>query len=417
MANTRTHAWVIATILALALALPAAAQDRSEDEIGEDIARTGRQASELEEGLALTTEQIAKAREELIVLQDRLADARGRLRQAEGQLGLAEEGLVAAEERRDVAEKNLETALRLLEYAEQELAREETVLESQVIAAYKYGVAGRSDWVLQAVRQAQDPNDLVANIYKLRSVVAHQDDIVGRVLALRAEREELLADAEATREAAEDARADAADNLAIVTRLRDEAAAIAADVERDEARQREVLADLERDAAASQQVLAELQARQDALEQEQEQARARRMAAGGGVCPVVGAKAGRDFSNDWGYPRSGYRSHEGTDIFADRGTPVVAMYAGTVKEIRRVDTGLGGLFVSYWVAPGEHWYNAHLDSIPLDLHVGDRVSPGQQIGTVGNSGNARTTPPHLHIGHYFNDRAENPYPILADACQ
>ena len=413
----RTRGWAIAMLLAVALVSPASAQDRSEDQIAEEIHRTGQKASEVADGLEFTTEEIAKAREELAILQDRLASSRGKLQLLEGQLALAQDGLAAAEKRREVAEDNLAHAMRLLQFAEEELARAETLLQHQVIAAYKYGVAGRSDWVLQAVRQAQDPNDLVSNIYKLRSVVEHQDDVVGQVLELRQQREELLGQAEETRQLTEDARADAEDTLEVVTRLRDDAQLVTQEIARDEAQQRAVLDRLEQDAAAKAAVLASLEQRQAELEREQEEARARRIAAGGGICPVEGAKAGRDFTNDWGYPRSGGRSHEGTDIFANRGTAVYAMYAGTIKELRRIDTGLGGLFVSYWVAPGEHWYNAHLDTVASGLSVGDRVAAGQLIGTVGNTGNARTTPPHLHIGHYYNDVAENPYPILAQACQ
>lgn len=409
--------WVIALVFALALSPAASAQDRSESEIAEEIARTGQEATEVADGLSFTTEQITRAREELLVLQDRLATQRGKLQLLEGQLALAQEGLTAAEHRREIAEDNLAHALRLLQFAEEELAQAERTLESQVVAAYKYGVAGRSDWMLQAVRQAQNPNDLVSNIYKLRSVVEHQDAVVHDVLDLRAARDELVTQAEETRQLMESERAEAEHNLTVVTRLRDDAERVTAEIARDEARQKAVLDELEKDAAVKAQVLAELQARQDQLAKEQEEARARRVAAGGGICPVEGAKAGRDFTNDWGYPRPGSRSHEGTDIFAQRGTAVYAMYPGTIKELRRTDTGLGGLFVSYWVAPGEHWYNAHLDSIPPELSVGDSVVAGQLIGTVGNTGNARTTPPHLHIGHYYNDQAENPYPVLAQACR
>ncbi|MDX1657207.1 MAG: peptidoglycan DD-metalloendopeptidase family protein [Nitriliruptorales bacterium] len=415
--NTPIRWWAIVSMLAVALATPASAHDRSEDEIAEEMHRTGQQASEVADDLAITTERIAAAREELAVLQDRLAAQRGRLQVLEGQLALAQEGLAAAEVRREAAEENLAQAERLLRFAEEELAAAETRLQNQVVAAYKYGVAGRSDWMLQAVRQARDPNDLVSNIYKLRSVVEHQDTIVHEVLELRQEREDLLVRAEETRRQTEEARDDAEHTLAVVASLRDDAKRVAEEIARDEQRQQAVLNELQADAAAYEQVLEELRARQAALEEEQEAARARRVAAGGAVCPVEGAKAGRDFTNDWGYPRPGGRRHEGTDIFASRGTPVYAMYDGTIKELRRVDTGIGGLFVSYWVAPGEHWYNAHLDTVAPGISVGDAVAAGQQIGTVGNSGNARTTPPHLHIGHYFDDVAENPYPVLADACQ
>lgn len=99
----------------------------------------------------------------------------------------------------------------------------------------------------------------------------------------------------------------------------------------------------------------------------------------------------------------GRRSHDGVDIFAPRGTPVLATSAGVVN---RVDvTNLGGKVV--WLRDpvrNSNIYFAHLDS----QHVanGDRVQTGDTLGFVGNSGNARTTPPHLHFGVYR--RGEGP---------
>jgi murein DD-endopeptidase MepM/ murein hydrolase activator NlpD len=99
----------------------------------------------------------------------------------------------------------------------------------------------------------------------------------------------------------------------------------------------------------------------------------------------------------------GRRSHHGVDIFARRGTPVLATSAGVVG---RVDvTGLGGKVV--WLRDGvrnANIYYAHLDSQYVSR--GDRVEIGDTLGFVGNTGNARTTPPHLHFGIYR--RGEGP---------
>lgn len=106
----------------------------------------------------------------------------------------------------------------------------------------------------------------------------------------------------------------------------------------------------------------------------------------------------------FGDPReAGRRSHHGVDIFARRGTPVLATSAGTVN---RVDvTRLGGRVV--WLRDpirNANIYYAHLDS--QYVRDGDRVEVGDTVGFVGNSGNARTTPPHLHLGLYR--RGEGP---------
>jgi len=112
----------------------------------------------------------------------------------------------------------------------------------------------------------------------------------------------------------------------------------------------------------------------------------------------------RAVQSAFGAPReAGRRSHAGVDIFARRGTPVLATSAGVIN---RVDvTGLGGKVV--WLRDpvrNANIYFAHLDS--QYVRSGDRVEAGDTVGFVGNSGNARTTPPHLHFGIYR--RGEGP---------
>jgi murein DD-endopeptidase MepM/ murein hydrolase activator NlpD len=141
-----------------------------------------------------------------------------------------------------------------------------------------------------------------------------------------------------------------------------------------------------------------------------------RRAAADWVCPVEGSR----FVNDWGFPRSQERRHEGTDVFADEGTPIVAAVDAEVVAVNHVDrfngrSGFGGLTVSY-EADGQRFYNAHLQGIRPGLEVGDELEAGEVLGWVGRTGNARTTPPHLHLGVYVDDVAVNPYPSLAVAC-
>ena len=106
----------------------------------------------------------------------------------------------------------------------------------------------------------------------------------------------------------------------------------------------------------------------------------------------------------------GRREHHGVDIFARRGTPVLATAAGRADRVRT--TRLGGKVV--WLRDqvrGASIYYAHLDS----QHVSDGtlVEPGDTIGFVGNTGNARTTSPHLHFGIYRRGEGPlDPYPFL-----
>lgn len=124
--------------------------------------------------------------------------------------------------------------------------------------------------------------------------------------------------------------------------------------------------------------------------------------------PVQGT-AVRRLADTWDAARGQDRRHEGIDIFAARGTPVLSATEGVVT---RVGTNtLGGLVV--WVmGPGRqmHYY-AHLDGY-ADIHRGQLVMPGDVLGHVGNTGNARGTPTHLHYGIYAGGGAINPYPLL-----
>jgi murein DD-endopeptidase MepM/ murein hydrolase activator NlpD len=109
----------------------------------------------------------------------------------------------------------------------------------------------------------------------------------------------------------------------------------------------------------------------------------------------------------FGDPRDGgRRDHHGIDIFAPRGTPVVAAVDG---YIRATTNNLGGQVI--WLRgnrPGRLYY-AHLDS--WAVQDGASVRAGDVIGYVGNTGNARSTPPHLHFGVY--DRGPvDPVPFL-----
>jgi len=129
--------------------------------------------------------------------------------------------------------------------------------------------------------------------------------------------------------------------------------------------------------------------------------------------PVHGVKRAALHSS-FGEPRSGHRKHQGIDIFARRGTPVVAAAEGVVVRIGTTDR-LGGNTV--WVAgkPSTLYYYAHLDRFARGLRVGDHVAPGDVLAYVGNTGNARTTPPHLHFGVYPAARAfwpVDPAPLL-----
>ncbi len=112
----------------------------------------------------------------------------------------------------------------------------------------------------------------------------------------------------------------------------------------------------------------------------------------------------------WGAARDGgARSHEGIDLFAARLTPVVAAADGRVTRVN--NNRLGGKVV--WMQPENTNYSlyyAHLDS--QLVQSGQRVSTGDTLGLMGNTGNARTTAPHLHFGIYTRGGAVDPLPFV-----
>ena len=130
----------------------------------------------------------------------------------------------------------------------------------------------------------------------------------------------------------------------------------------------------------------------------------------GKVCPI-GAPNG--FSDSWLAPRSGGRRHKGVDIFAVHGMPI---YAVTDGSVRVSSNRLGGLTINLYANNGDRYYYAHLSA--TSVSSGQRVQAGDQIGANGNTGNARTTPPHLHWQyHPGGGDAVNPTPLTTALCR
>lgn len=133
------------------------------------------------------------------------------------------------------------------------------------------------------------------------------------------------------------------------------------------------------------------------------------------------------FWDSWGAARSGGRRHQGTDIMADRGLPIVAVADGVVTEMG--EARLSGYFIRVehdggWMTVAMHLNN---DTFGTDdglggtwsafyptLMVGDEVTAGQVLGYVGDSGNAEGTRPHAHFELRIDGAKVNPYPYLVD---
>jgi peptidoglycan LD-endopeptidase LytH len=138
------------------------------------------------------------------------------------------------------------------------------------------------------------------------------------------------------------------------------------------------------------------------------------LTTGAGLTFPVAGKTSGSIGSFFGDPRDGgVREHEGIDIFAPHGTPVIAVADGVITEVG--NTRLGGLVVwQYDASRDVHYYYAHLNT--QEVRVSQQVSAGTTVGTVRNTGNARTTPAHLHFAVYRPGRvAINPVPFIFDA--
>lgn len=132
--------------------------------------------------------------------------------------------------------------------------------------------------------------------------------------------------------------------------------------------------------------------------------------------PVDGVRVAQ-VADTWGALRDGGRGHEGQDLFAPTGTPVRSATHGFVWRIG--ERARGGLTVTVIGGGGRRYYYAHLSAYG-DIREGQKVTPETVLGYVGNSGNATSTPPHLHFGVY-DSRDEDcgwdaidPLPLLVD---
>lgn len=355
-----------------------------------------------------------------------IADARrevNRITDESAELGAA---VIEAYGRQSALDKEIESLQSSIEFAQIKIGETKVRLEDLAVELYMGTTSGVSLSILFSATDQEYP----AGIEYLREVSGVDEGVVDQ---LRGFRDEL-------------------DRQTI--RLGDaleEQVVLASELE-------ELAGELQRDLVAAQQVydsLIEKQAEEEAERQRQEEERKRREAAaaaaaqatsttgssiasspagggettsttaesppptsspppvppGTGVCPVAGAVS---FSDSWGAPRSGGRTHKGVDMIAARGVPIVAIYSG--KIYRLSTSSLGGNSVYFISDAGDLYYYAHLDGFG-DISPGQSVPAGYVLGYNGSTGNAPSWLPHLHFEyHPGGGAAVNPYQLVKGLC-
>jgi peptidoglycan LD-endopeptidase LytH len=118
------------------------------------------------------------------------------------------------------------------------------------------------------------------------------------------------------------------------------------------------------------------------------------------------------YVDSWGAPRSGGRSHQGTDVMAPHGARVFAFVNGVVS--RESTSSNGGIQLYLQGDNGVEYFYAHLSGYAVS--TGARVRAGQLIAYNGQTGNAQYTAPHVHFEVHMGGGAVNPYPHLKPVC-
>ena len=336
----------------------------------------------------------------------------------------ADARLESAQQRTAAVQERLDAVLARLDQAQAEVARvEDRVAHLRTAAKEHAATARQADQVL-ALR--------LVDAYKRGRVPAAMDLLGNRALTDMTERARLLtvlavrdrARSESALTARTRARASAADVALAVAELRERTDEL--DAAREEAQV--ALDDAQADQASVERTIAaevaarERAARQRAARQRSatpqttvaaaDTTRAAAASVSGGIACPVGTP--RTYSDTWGAPRSGGRSHLGTDIMAPRGTPSYAYEDGVITRLN--NSSLGGISLYMRGASGNEYYYTHLNGYAAGVGAGQRVSAGELIAYVGDTGNARGMP-HLHFEvRPGGGSSANPYPYVYRAC-
>jgi peptidoglycan LD-endopeptidase LytH len=376
-----------AFLLLLAITAPAGADTKTK------LQAARRRLGQIEAQIEAQSARLAELRADVNEAGRRVEEAHDAVRATQIELSETREHLAAADRRYRALRELLEARARDA-YITGPGSSLAFLLGSQTIAELSERVE-----LVEAV--AQNDADLAAQVEVLRAALE----------AERARLEQVRRRQVALKEALEAEKAQLQANF-------DEQVAIAADLADARAELASIVGDLED--RLRQEELARIRAAREAAEQAANDSAGGGSGGGGGgggggaqgdgplfICPVDPPRA---YSDTFGDPRSGGRTHQGADIFAPMGTPIRAPFSGTASDA--TNWPLGGYSVKVYGSQG-YVYNAHLSSVG---QLGS-VQTGDVIGYVGNTGNASGASPHDHFEwHPGGGAAVNPTSYLDEVC-
>lgn len=261
-------------------------------------------------------------------------------------------------------------------------------------------------------RERQREREVAQNAARRANALAEQLDAATQVLAqqqteLQASRREARSKVAAAQTDVEQADRE----IAAEEQRRAEEARRRAAAQKRREQQRRVAAAARAEAADTSEPAADPEDEADSGGTQTADAGAAAAVSGGVACPVGQP---HNFSDTWGAPRSGGRSHMGVDILAPTGTPIYAYEDGTVTRMN--GNSLGGISLYLQGESGTLYYYTHLSGYVGGVDPGDRVAAGDHIAYNGDTGNAAGIP-HLHFEVMPGGRGNvNPYPYAARAC-
>ena len=314
-------------------------------------------------------DSVSEKKEQARQVESQLSSLQGELNRLTSELNQTQSRLATIE-------ANIEVNQAELAAAEAEYDRWQGILAERLVAMYKEGNVGAIDVLLEC-----DDFETFVNSYDWMSRIGNHD----------------------------------AEAIAATQNLMAEIQTRRAQLESDKAAYQSYQSSLQSQKNSIQSKLNEQKAILAGLDAEVASMLSRRYGGGGSggtgweVGPVNGlyfpVAGPHSYINDWGAPRSGGRRHKGCDVMANYGTPCVAITSGRVVQR---SGGNAGLYVFLYGDNGHLYYYMHLQS----YGASGRVSAGQVIGYVGDTGNARGCP-HLHFEWHPNGgSAVNPYPLL-----